>query len=258
MNLVKAELRKLVYSNSTYGLLLASIFVAVLSTVVTPIVIDQEESGLFGSLKDQAMVDGVYANAISAYIFAIILGILIMSGEFRHGTAVATFLASPRRARVLVAKLVVAAFTGAVFQVVSAGLAVAAGYYTLTFFEDVASPSDSVFLNLAVASVLSGAILGLVGVAIGSLIRNQLIAIVSTLVWLFVLEPIVLLLFVDAGKWLPTGAITGMLALEFESEVIGVSTADYFSPGVSAMVLLGYGAVFAAVALVTSLRRDID
>jgi ABC-type transport system involved in multi-copper enzyme maturation permease subunit len=120
MNLVKAELRKLVYSNSTYGLLLASIFVAVLSTVVTPIVIDQEESGLFGSLKDQAMVDGVYANAISAYIFAIILGILIMSGEFRHGTAVATFLASPRRARVLVAKLVVAAFTGAVFQVVSA------------------------------------------------------------------------------------------------------------------------------------------
>jgi ABC-type transport system involved in multi-copper enzyme maturation permease subunit len=258
MNLVKAELRKLVYSRSTYGLLLASIFVAVLSTVVTAIVIDQEESGLFGSLKDQAMVDGVYSNAISSYIFAIILGILIMSGEFRHGTAVATFLASPRRARVLVAKLVVAAFAGVVFQIVAAGLAVAAGYFTLTFFEDVAFPSDSVFLNLAVASVLSGAILGLVGVAIGSLIRNQLIAIVSTLVWLFVLEPIVLLLFVDAGKWLPTGAITGMLALEFESEAIGVSTADYLSPGVSAIVLLGYGAVFATIALVTSLRRDID
>ena len=80
MNLVKAELRKLVYSRSTYGLLLASIFVAVLSTVVTPIVIEQDESGLFGSLEQQAMVDGVYANAISSYIFAIILGILIMSG----------------------------------------------------------------------------------------------------------------------------------------------------------------------------------
>jgi ABC-type transport system involved in multi-copper enzyme maturation permease subunit len=258
MNLVKAELRKLVYSSSTYGLLLASIFVAVLSTVVTPIVIDQDESGMFGSLGDQAMVDGVYANAISSYIFAIILGILIMSGEFRHGTAVATFLASPKRARVLAAKLVVAAFAGAVFQIISAGLAVGAGFYALTFFEDAASPSDSVFLNLAVASVLSGAILGLVGVAIGSLIRNQLIAIVSTLVWLFVLEPIVLLLLVDAGKWLPTGAITGMLALEFESEAIGVSTADYLSPGVSALVLLGYGAIFAVVALVTSMRRDID
>jgi ABC-type transport system involved in multi-copper enzyme maturation permease subunit len=213
---------------------------------------------MFGSLGDQAMVDGVYANAISSYIFAIILGILIMSGEFRHGTAVATFLASPKRARVLAAKLVVAALAGAIFQIISAGLSVLTGYYTLTFFENVASPSESVFINLAVASVLSGAVLGLVGVAIGSLIRNQLIAIVSTLVWLFVLEPIVLLLFVDAGKWLPTGAITGMLALEFESEAIGVSTADYLEPGISALVLLGYGAVFTAVALVTSMRRDID
>jgi ABC-type transport system involved in multi-copper enzyme maturation permease subunit len=181
-----------------------------------------------------------------------------MSGEFRHGTAVATFLASPKRARVLIAKLFVAALAGAFFQIVSAGLAVIAGFYTLTFFKDVSSPGESVFLNLAVASVVSGAVLGLVGVAIGSLIRNQLIAIVSTLVWLFILEPIVLLLFVDAGKWLPTGAITGMLALEFESEVIGVSTADYLSPGVSVLVLLGYGMFFTVLALITSMRRDID
>lgn len=258
MNLVKAELRKLLYSRSTYGLLLASILVAVLSTVVTPIVIAQDETGVFGTLQDQAMVDGVYANAISSYIFAIILGILIMSGEFRHGTAVATFLASPKRARVLFVKLGVAAFAGALFQIISAAVSVGAGIVTLSFFEDVASPSDQVFVNLALAALLSGAILGLVGVAIGSLIRNQLIAIVSTLVWLFILEPIILLVFVDAGKWLPTGAITGMLALEFESEALGVSTADYLSPGLSAVVLLGYGAVFAILALVTSMRRDID
>lgn len=258
MNLVKAELRKLVYSRSTFGLLLASIFVAVLSTIVTPIIIEQDDSGIFGSLEDQRLVDGVYANAISSYIFAIILGILIMSGEFRHGTAVATFLASPKRARVLVAKLVVAALAGAVLQIISALFAVAAGLYTLTFFENAASPSNSVFLNLVLAALVSGAVLGLVGVAIGSLIRNQLVAIVSTLIWLFVLEPIALLLFVDVAKWLPTGAITGMLALQFDAEAIGVSTADYLDPGISAAVLLGYGAVFAAVALFTSMRRDID
>jgi ABC-type transport system involved in multi-copper enzyme maturation permease subunit len=258
MNLVKAEFRKLLYSRSTYGLLLASIFVAVLSTVITPIVISQDETGMFGSLQDQAMVDGVYGNGISAYFFAIILGILIMSGEFRHGTAVAPFLASPKRARVLFVKLGVAAFAGALFQIISAGISVLTGFYTLTFFEDVASPSDAVFVNLALAAVLSGAVLGVVGVAIGSLIRNQLIAIVSSLVWLFVLEPVILLLFVDAGKWLPTGAITGMLALEFESEAIGISTAAYLSPGLAALVLLGYGMFFAVLALVTSMRRDID
>ncbi|MFY9304296.1 MAG: hypothetical protein WAO31_02185 [Rhodoluna sp.] len=258
MNLVKAELRKLVYSRSTYGLLLASIFVAVLSVVATPIVIAQDESGLFGSLEQQAMVDGVYLNAISSYIFAIILGILIMSGEFRHGTAVATFLASPKRARVLFVKLGVAAFAGTLFQIISVAASVAAGFVTLSFYEDAVEPSDQVFLNLGIAAVLSGAILGLVGVAVGSLIRNQLIAIVSTLVWLFVIEPIILLVIVDAGKWLPTGAIGGMLAIEFESEALGVSTADYLSPGLSALVLLGYGAIFTVVALVTSMRRDID
>jgi ABC-type transport system involved in multi-copper enzyme maturation permease subunit len=258
MKLVFAEFRKLSYSKSTYGLTLASIFIAVLSTVVTPIVIADDETGLFGSLEDQAIVDGVYANAVSSYIFAIILGILIMSGEFRHGTAVATFLASPKRARVLGAKLLVAAFAGALMQIVSVGIAVAAGWYTLSFFEDVADPSEAVFLNLSLAALLSGAVLGVVGVAIGSLIRNQLIAIVSTLVWLFVVEPIILLLFVDAGKWLPTGAITGMLAIEFESAAIGVDTADYLTPGVATLVLLGYGAVFSVIALITSMRKDID
>jgi ABC-type transport system involved in multi-copper enzyme maturation permease subunit len=258
MNLLKTEFRKLTYSRSTYGLLIAAVFVAVLSTVVTPIVIDQDETGLFGSLQDPAMVDGVYANGISSYIFALILGILIMSGEFRHGTAVATFLASPKRARVLVAKLVMAAVAGAALQIVSAAASLGAGFLTLSYFENVAEPSESVFSNLALAALLSGAILGLVGVAIGSLIRSQLIAIVSSLVWLFVLEPIVLLVFADTGKWLPTGAITGMLALEFESEALGVSTAGYLSPGLSALVLLGYGAVFTIIALITSMRRDID
>ena len=70
MKLVFAELRKLSYSKSTYGLTLASIFIAVLSTVVTPLVIDDDETGLFGSLQDQAIVDAVFANAVSSYIFA--------------------------------------------------------------------------------------------------------------------------------------------------------------------------------------------
>jgi hypothetical protein len=49
-----------------------------------------------------------------------------------------------------------------------------------------------------------------------------------------------------------------MLAIEFESEALGVSTADYLSPGLSALVLLGYGGVFTVIALVTSMKRDID
>jgi hypothetical protein len=49
-----------------------------------------------------------------------------------------------------------------------------------------------------------------------------------------------------------------MLAIEFESVAIGVDTSDYLTPGVAILVLLAYGAVFSIVALVTSMRRDID
>lgn len=256
MNLIKAELRKLLYSKSTYGLFLAAIAIAVFGTIVVPIVISNDETGMFGTLQDQRMVDAVFGKAIAAYIFAIILGILIMAGEFRHGTAVATFLAAPKRAHVLFAKLLVAALAGALLQLIAALAAIGAGLFALSFF-DAVEPSNEVFLNVVGAALLSGAVLGIVGVAIGSLIRNQLIAIVSTLVWLFVLEPITLLLFVDAAKWLPTGAITGMLALDFQAGSV-LDTNDFLTPGVAALVLLGYGAVFAVTGLVTSLRRDID
>ncbi|MFM7014354.1 MAG: hypothetical protein ACKOXT_05160 [Actinomycetota bacterium] len=257
MKLLKAEIRKLIYSRSSYGILLASILLACIGTVITPIVISNDETGLLGSLSDVQMVDGVYSKAISSYIFAIILGIILLSGEFRHGTAVATFLVSPKRSKVLFAKLGVAALAGAVMQTTASLVAMAGANVTLSFL-DAAKPSEDVFINVPLAAALSGAVLGVVGVAIGSLIRNQLIAIVSTLVWLFVVEPLVVLLFVDAGKYLPTGAITGMLALDIQVEEVGVNTTNFLPPQLAALVLLGYGAFFALLALFTSLQRDID
>ena len=39
-------------------------------------------------------------------VIVLIIGILIMGGEFRHGTVTSTFLISPKRGRVVGAKLV--------------------------------------------------------------------------------------------------------------------------------------------------------
>lgn len=258
MNLLKSELRKLVYVRAHWGLLIAATLISMLSVAVTPFVIDSQGE-LFGfGLEEQQAVDSVYANGISGYIFVIILGIMLMAGEFRHGTAVATFLTAPKRGSVVLAKLAVAAFGGILLMLVSSVLSFAAGFVALQSFPEAANPSEDLFLNTLLASVISGAVLAVVGVSLGTLIRNQMLAIVGALVYLFIVDPLLLALFPDAGKWLPSGLITAMLALEIDAPALGLATADYLPAITATLVLLGYGAVFAVTAWATSLKRDIE
>jgi ABC-type transport system involved in multi-copper enzyme maturation permease subunit len=258
--LFKSEWRKLIYVRANWGLLIAATFISVLSVVVTPFILTTGDAGeLLGLGLDQtAAVDATYANGISGYIFAIILGIMLMAGEFRHGTAVATFLTAPRRGAVLTAKLVMAAIGGVLLMVVSTGASLISGYFTLLGFEDVAEPSDNLFLNTMIAATISGAVLGVIGVAIGTLIRNQMLAIVGALVYLFLIDPLLLALWPDAGKFLPSGLITAMLAIDISAPELGFDTTNYLPALTATLVLLGYGAVFAFIAIATGLRRDID
>ena len=255
--LLKAEWRKLTYARAHWGLLIAGILIAGLGTAVTPVILDNPDSGFGISLDQTAAVDAVYANAISAYFFAIIIGIMLMSGEFRHGTAVATFLTAPKRGTVLVTKLVIAAIGGMLVMVISTAAGLAGGWLALSVFPDAARATSEVFINTMLAAVVSGAILGIVGVALGTLVRNQMLAITGALLYLFVIDPILLALAPDAGKYLPAGLITAMLAIDIEAPEFGIDTTAFLPPLTATVVLLGYGAVFAGLAIATSLRRDI-
>jgi ABC-type transport system involved in multi-copper enzyme maturation permease subunit len=258
--LLRSEWRKLVFVRANWGLLIAATFISVLSVVVTPFILTSgDASELLGLGLDQtAAVDATYANGISGYIFAIILGIMLMAGEFRHGTAVATFLTAPKRGMVLTAKLIIAATGAVLLMVISTGSSLIAGFFVLLGFESVAEPSEGLFLNTMIAAIVGGAVLGVIGVSIGTLIRNQMLAIVGALVYLFVIDPLLLALWPDAGKFLPSGLITAMLAIDISAPELGFDTSNYLPPLTATLVLLGYGAVFASIAIATSLRRDID
>lgn len=258
MNLLKSEWRKLIYVRAHWGLLIAAILVALLGTAVTPVILDSNAAAFGLGLDQPEAIDAVYANAISAYFFAIIIGIMLMSGEFRHGTSVATFLTAPKRGTVLANKLAIAAIGGALVMVIATASGLLGGWVALQFFDNVAEPSSGVFLNTMIAAVVSGGILGIVGVALGTLVRNQMLAITGSLIYLFVIDPILLTLAPEAGKWLPSGLITAMLALDIQAPELGIDTANYLPPLTATLVLLGYGVVFGVVAIATSLRRDID
>lgn len=259
MRLLVSELRKVVYVRSNWGILIAAVFVSALSTAVTVPILEADQSGAFGvSLQTSMGADAVYANAVSGYIFAIILGVIMMASEYRHGTAVATFLTSPKRFRVVLAKLGVGAIASTVLMVVSALAGILAGWIALQTVEGAGTPSENLFLNLMLASILAGVVLGIIGLAIGTLIRNQMLAIVATLIYLFVIDPLLLTLAPDAGKYLPTGLITAMLNLDIEAPEFGLDTTQFLPPLLAAGLLVVVGLVFAAIAIFTSLRRDVE
>jgi ABC-2 type transport system permease protein len=105
--------------------------------------------------------------------------------------------------------------------------------------------------------VLGGAwaalvIYAVMGVGIGALLRNQVGAIVGSLVYLFVVEGLVLRLIPALQpviKWLPGGALEAMTATLNDTELL--------EPWQGALVLLGYGLLAAIVGTLVAVRRDI-
>src|SRR5439155_17653978 len=85
---------------SMVGLILLLILLHVLSLSI------EHASGVDGQLK----IVG-WGTSIGA-LFAALLGAMSITGEIRHGTIRPTFLATPKRARVIAAKLAAGALTG--------------------------------------------------------------------------------------------------------------------------------------------------
>lgn len=253
---LRSEFRKLTYVRSTWWLLIVAILFAVLSTVSTAYSADITKALGFPGLDTREGVLNVQSNALASYVFALILGILLAANEFRHNTAIATYLAQPDRRIVLLAKIIVAAIAGALVQLVSTVLALVSGVLSVASFDGAALPASD-YLRLIGVAVLSGVVLAVVGVAVGTLIRNQIVAVVGAVMWLFLVEPLITVFAEWIGKWLISGAIFGMLALSIETDLLSFGQ-ELLAPWAATVVLVAYGVVFGVVAVMTTLRRDID
>lgn len=139
-------------------------------------------------------------------LLVLILGILVAAGEYRHGTAADTFLTTPRRHRVVTAKLTVGALVGlgagAITSIACVG--VAALLYEI---KGTAFPFDDaeVWLTLA-GTLVYTTLFAVLGVAAGTLVRNQVLAVAGALAWIAIVEHILVNLAPDIGKWLPAAA----------------------------------------------------
>ncbi len=262
--LAAAEWRKVATTKMVWILTFVAVALAAATTVPSVLVasgtIPSGNAGgpsLEGQLLNPDYLVTLLASAASGAMFALILGVIAMTSEYRHMTITATFLAEPRRNRVVVAKMAVFAVLGAVMAVVVVAAVAIAVFVTMIPF-DHAPLTASIVGQVLLGAVIGFALYAILGVSVGALLRNQIAAIIVVVVWTLIVEQLIAGFFPVVGKWLPSGALNSAMDVGLTADFSGGVTATNNLPvwgGIA--LLLAYAAVFAIVASLTTTRRDI-
>lgn len=259
--LLTAEWRKVATTKMVWILTLVAVALATASVVPSVLVasgtIPSQGTSIEGQLLNPDFVVTLLSNVGVAAMFALILGVIAMTSEYRHMTITATFLAEPRRGRVVTAKMAVYAALGAVVAVVVVAAVAVATFATMLPF-DHAPLTASMVGKVLLGAVIGFALYAVLGVSVGALLRNQIAAIIAVVVWTLLLEPLIGGFFPVVAKWLPGGALNSAMGVALQADFSGsFSAADTLPVWGAVGLLLLYAVVFAAVASRTTIRRDI-
>jgi ABC-2 type transport system permease protein len=219
--------------------------VALSGAAVAGVVASADGAGALASAHD--LREALSSTGAGALV-VLVAGIVLAAGGHRHGTAVDTFLTTPRRSRVVAAKLVVGAALGLLVGIVSAvaSVAVASASYAArgaTF----PLGDGEVWATLA-GTLVYTTLFAVVGVGLGSLVRNQVVAVTAALAWVAVVEHIFIGFAAGLGRWLP---------FEAGQAIVRTPLDDLLSPVAGTVVLALYGVAFALAGLQVTTTRDV-
>jgi ABC-2 type transport system permease protein len=251
--LVRAEWTKLFTTRVWMGLLLgACLLVGGLTALFTGLAGATGRNGQQGlpPVGDPQFQQVALSQITNATVFVVILGIIGMTQEYRHRTATPTFLTTPRRGQVVVAKLLAYLLVSIPVAVVVTGV----NLLVLEIYARARGAAPSLAgdnLRVIAGSGTALVIYAVIGVGVGALLRNQVGAIVGALVYLYVLEPVIAAIgpIASAYKWLPGGALRAMTT--------PFGGPDVLHPWQGGLLLLGYGLLAAVVGTLITVRRDI-
>lgn len=187
-NVVRSEWTKLRSLRSTWWTVLAALVVCIgLSLLIDWAVVANWAKT---SPQDKATFDATNNafNGLGLGQLAIaVLGVLVISSEYSTGGVRATFIAVPRRLRVLGAKTVVTAALGIVVGLVIAFVCFLAGQAIFTTRSIGVSLGDPGVLRAVVGAGLYIAGCGMFGLAVGAVLRRTAGAVTGVVGLLFVL-----------------------------------------------------------------------
>jgi len=253
MHLLRAEWRKLFSTKLWWGMLLGAIVLSSIG-VVAQIASNGASGNPAPPISNPVTQRAIFASATSGYLFSLIVGVIMVTSEYRHFTSRPTFLIEPRRGRVVIAKFVVAAVVGLLYAIVCSAVATAIAVIWLgaTGVTIAWTSGDVLLVLLGVVAVVT--IYAVVGIGVGVLIRNQIAAVIAALAYLLVVESLIAVIPVirDAYRFLPGGAARALTAV-----TPGRIQTSLLQPWQGGLVLFAWAFLFAVLGWLLTVRRDI-
>lgn len=238
--LLRSEALKAATMPATYALLAAILAMTALNTAL-PL------SDLHANLAVVHTVRHALSGGRDFAVLFVALGAVGAATEFRHGTAIPTFLATPRRSRLMRAKIAVYLALGLLTALAAAVVQLAIVLPWAAANGHPLGPWDPAVLDPILAGCAAGACYAALGVAIGLLVRNQLAALMIAIGWFTVAENALAILVPGVSRFLPGGALSGV-------DTHGL----HLLPLYAAVPLLAtWLLAISTLALRTTLRKDI-
>jgi hypothetical protein len=243
---LRSELLKQRSTGTSLGLFAAMLALVLLAVLLHGLGLAPEN---VDSTSEQLMVLG--RGEFLGALFAGLLGALSMTSEIRHGTIRPTFLVSPWRGRVVVAKVSAGALLGAGFGLAASALAVGVGAAALRArgIDNALGGGD--YSLLLVGSAPAAALWAAIGVGVGAVVRQQVPTVVGISAWLLFVEGLLVgdvAGVADVGRFAPGAAAAA---------ITGQDPDTLLAPAFGLVLLAVYAAAAAVAGSLATVRRDV-
>jgi ABC-2 type transport system permease protein len=249
--LILAELVKLTTVRLPYVLTLGGVGLLSLGATVALAKGGDEQIATLGQ------PGGVARAMVPLMVFTLlplVLGLVALPGEFHHGTVVPVLLARPRRASLVVAKMVAfglaAAVMAGVFLTVGGGIV----EMWLQATGRAAPLVDATAVYFALRFVAASVAMCLFGVGVGAVVKHQVAAVAGGLIALLIGEQVIGLVLPSVARWLPfTASQVFQFGARAQSEM-GTAMEAWWAAGLALTLYAGVACLAGALLL---RRRDI-
>ena len=239
---LRAEIIKVRSTRTTLGLVLGMVAIILLFVILTALLTS------VGQMSQREQQRSLFSIGSFAGLFAALAGIMLVTGEYRFGTIRPTYLFTPKRSLVLIAKVAASLVAGFVFALVGEILSVGIGGAILDERSISISLTHHDYTLLTIGTLIGTALWGGIGVGLGMIVRNQVGAIIGLLAWGFVIQNLLFALAPSVGRWTPDQAQNGLM---------GLTDAHLLDPGAGGVVLLGWTIAICVAGAVMAARRDV-